>query len=513
MPEIILSLKEEHPPCETKQLSKKTDLLMVGLSKSRVIAHLQCPKRLWLQINRPKLIVVEATQQARMDAGNVVGDLARQLYPGGILIDGDDLNQAITDTASVLAQTKRHPVFEATFRQDSVLVRNDLLLPVKGGYHLAEVKSSTTVKDYHLNDVALQAHVTAQAGVPLKKLSVVHIDNTFVYPGNENYDGLFHFEDMTETARELMPLVPQWIKAAQETLAGPEPVIEPGPQCHDPFDCPFMDYCHPPEDLSAHPVELLPYAQKLAVKLREEGFTDIRDIPKGRLTTDRHVRIWTAVTKGKPVLDKAVRDAMSPLAWPRYFIDFETITFAAPIWAGTRPYQQIPFQWSCHVESHTGTLKHTEWLAPDAEDPRLGFVESLIRTIGKRGSLLAYNAAFERKRLEELAEAFPSYAEPLLDLVERMVDLLQIARDHYYHPDMRGSWSIKRVLPTIDPELSYQGLSVADGGMAQEAFMALLDPAIPEEEKAKIRQDLLTYCERDTFAMVEIARFFEGKRR
>lgn len=486
---------------------------MAGLSKSRIIAHLQCPKRLWLQINRPELIVVEAAQQARMDAGNVVGDLARQLYPDGILIDGDDLSQAIKDTTAALTRPKRLPVFEATFKQEGVLVRNDLLLPAKGGYHLTEVKSSTQVKDYHLNDVAIQSHVTAQAGVPLKKISIAHIDNTFVYPGHQDYAGLFHFEDVTDATQVLMPLVPQWIKAAQKTLAGKEPAVMTGPQCHDPFDCPFMDYCHPPEDLTAHPVELLPHSQKLARTLREEGFDDIRDIPKGRLTTDRHVRIWTAISKGKPVLDKTVRDAMSALAWPRYFIDFETISFAAPIWSGTRPYQQVPFQWSCHVQSHTGTFRHAEWLASGTEDPRLGFIKALVGCIGQRGTLLAYNASFERKRLEELADAFPAYAEPLLDLVDRMVDLLQITRDHYYHPDMRGSWSIKKVLPTIAPKLSYQGLSVADGGMAQEAFMALLDTATTEDEKEKIRQGLLTYCERDTYAMVEIVRFFEGRRR
>lgn len=486
---------------------------MAGLSKSRIVAHLQCPKRLWLQINRPDLQVVEAGQQARMEAGNVVGDIARQQYPDGVLIDGANLSLAIQDTAAQLTKGKRLPIFEATFQQDGVLVRNDLLLPAKAGYHLAEVKSSTHVKDYHLSDVAIQAHVTEQAGVPLRRISVVHIDNSFIYPGGQDYAGLFRFVDVTDQARELMPQVPKWIKAAQKTLAGAEPDIAPGPHCQDPFDCPFIDYCHPPEDLTAHPVELLPYSQKLAATLRAEGYADIRDIPKGRLTTDRHVRIWKSIIQGKPVLDKAVREDMAALSWPRYFIDFETINFAAPIWTGTRPYQQIPFQWSCHIQSHTGSLKHAEWLADGAEDPRLGFVESLIRLVGQRGTLLAYNAAFERKRLEELAEAFPAHAEALLDLMERMVDLLQITRDRYYHPDMRGSWSIKRVLPTIAPALSYQGLSVADGGMAQEAFMALMAPATTEQEKAQIRQDLLTYCERDTYAMVEIARFFEGKRR
>lgn len=485
---------------------------MAGLSKSRIVAQLQCPKRLWLQINRPNLQVVEATQQARMDAGNVVGDIARNQYPDGILIDGANLSQAIQDTTIQLARSKRRPVFEATFQQDGVLVRNDLLLPAKAGYHLAEVKSSTRVKDYHLKDVAIQAHVTERAGVSLHRISVVHIDNSFIYPGGQDYTRLFKFVDVTDKARELMPYVPQWIKDAQKTLAGTEPDIAPGPQCQDPFDCPFMDYCRPPEDPTAHPVELLPYSQKLAATLRTEGYTDIREVPKGRLTTERHLRVWKSITQGKPVLDKAVKGDMAALPWPRYFIDFETINFAVPLWPGTRPYQQVPFQWSCHIQSHTGALKHAEWLADGHDDPREGFVESLISLVGPRGSLLAYNAAFERKRLEELAETFPAYADSLLDLVDRMVDLLQITRDHYYHPDMRGSWSIKSVLPTIAPDLSYQGLSVADGGMAQEAFLALLASGVTKEEKVQIQQDLLTYCERDTYAMVEIARFFEGKR-
>ena len=486
---------------------------MTGLSKSRIVAHLQCPKRLWLQINKPELQVVESAQQARMDAGNTVGDLARQQYPNGILIDGDNLSEAINDTAAQLTKSKRVPIFEATFKKDGVLVRNDLLLPERAGFHLAEVKSSTQVKDYHLNDVAIQAHVTEKAGVNLRKISVVHIDNTFVYPGNQDYNGLFNFVDVTAQTRQLIPLVPDWIKATQKTLAGPEPDITPGPQCSDPFDCPFIDYCHPPEDLSAHPVELLPHSQRLAATLRQEGYHDIRDLPRGRLKTDRHIRMWKSITTGKPILDKAVRDDMRSLSYPRYFIDFETISFAAPIWAGTRPYQQIPFQWSCHVQSHTGTIRHEEWLTSGDKDPRLGFVESLLKLIGPRGTLLAFNASFERTRLEELAKAFPKNASALLDLVERMVDLLQITRDRYYHPDMRGSWSIKKVLPTIAPELSYQGLSVADGGMAQDAFMALLHTDTAEHQKTQIRQDLLTYCERDTYAMVEIARFFEGKRR
>lgn len=486
---------------------------MAGLSKSRLLAHQQCPKRLWLQVNRPDLQVVDPALQARMDAGNMVGDLARQMYPKGVLIDGDNLTDAITATEKVLSLPRRIPIFEATFRADGVLVRNDVLAPEPRGYHLIEVKSSTSVKDYHLQDVAVQAYVTEQSGIPLRRVSLMHIDNQFEYPGNGDYQGLFKLADVTADARARLPDVPKWIASAQATLAGSEPIVAPGEQCHDPFDCPFIGHCHPPADPNAFPVEELPYSGKLAPSLRAEGYADIREVPRGRLTSPRHRLMWTALNRGKPVLDKGVRDAMSRLTYPRYYLDFETISFAVPIWAGTRPYQQIPFQWSCHIESHTGSMKHREWLADGSHDPRRDFVESLLSTIGPRGTVLAYNASFERKRLEELAEAFPEHEATLLSLMERIVDLLGIARDHYYHPDMRGSWSIKNVLPTIAPELDYGALAVANGGMAQEVYLQLLSPTATEAEKQQWRTDLLTYCQRDTQAMVEVAHYFEGKRR
>ncbi|MCC2636597.1 MAG: hypothetical protein K0Q68_316 [Moraxellaceae bacterium] len=486
---------------------------MAGLSKSRLIAHLQCPKRLWLQMNKPELTVVDASQQSRMDAGNVVGDIARQLHPGGILIDGGSLSQALKDTEALLAKPKRVPVFEATFNADSVLVRNDLLLPERGGYHLAEVKSSTSVKSYHLQDVAIQAHVAEACGVKVKRISVVHINNQFVYPGNEDYQGLFTTVDVTSQARDLQPEVPGWIKAAQKTLKGKEPRVETGAQCTDPYECPFIGYCHPAADPEAYPVEELPRIGKQADALRAEGYDDIRELPRDRLRNDSHLLVWDSLQKGKPVLRKEVAAAMSTLAWPRYYMDFETISFAAPIWAGTRPYQQVPFQWSCHVESHTGTLRERGWLAEGLEDPRREFVETLLAAIGPRGSVLVWNASFERSRLQEMAVAFPEHAEALQSIINRMVDLLVIARDHYYHPDMRGSWSIKAVLPTVAPELDYSELEVGDGGMAQEAFLELLSPETDPARALQVRAALVEYCGRDTQAMVELAKFFEGRRK
>jgi hypothetical protein len=483
---------------------------MIGLSKSEILSHQQCPKRLWLEKLRPELAEVDAGSTASMSAGHEVGEIAQQLFPGGILIDADDLRQAVQDTQDVLASQPRKPIYEAAFQHEGVLVRADILLPESNGTHsLIEVKSATSVKDYYYNDVAVQTTVTEAAGIKLKRIELAHIDNTFVYPGNEDYHGLFKRVDITDRVRELKPLVPQWVQAARETLSGPEPEIVPGSQCNSPYACPFQGYCSP-QDPKAFPVELLPrISDKTVAQLKAKGYSDIRKIPSGILTNEKHETVRRATSAGRRHLDFAATHAfMERLGHPRYFMDFETINSAVPLWKGSRPYQQIPFQWSCHIQSNSGELRQEAYLATGETDPRREFAESLIATVRSRGPVLVYNAAFEASRLRELADLLLDLAEALQAIIERIVDLLPVARDHYYHPDMRGSWSIKAVLPTIAPELTYDNLEVADGGMAQEAFQEILRPETADNRREILRSQLLQYCERDTFAMVRLAGFF-----
>lgn len=481
-----------------------------GLSKSKIIAHQQCPKRLWLDKFQPELRQDDAGSVANMAQGNEVGDLARRLFPGGVLIDEEDLGQAIEATREVMAKHPKKPIYEATFQHDGVLVRADILLPERGGaYRLIEVKSSTSMKDYHRNDIAVQASITEAAGVKLKRIELAHIDNEFVYQGNSDYNGLLRCVDMADEIAALKPLVPAWTKAVRRTLAGSEPDIAPGEQCSTPFACPYAGHCSP-QDPEAFPVELLPRITAPQVeRLKAEGYADIRDIPGRVLTNEKHELVRRVTRTGRRHLDfPAALAFMDSLAFPRYFIDFETLNPAIPRWAGSRPYQQIPFQWSCHIQGRTGELRHEAFLAEGSDDPRRAFAETLIQTLKQRGPVLVYNASFEVSRLRELAEHFPDLRDALLRIIERVVDLLPVARDHYYHPAMRGSWSIKAVLPTIAPELDYRNLSVADGGMAQEAFREILEPATTAERRAELRQGLLDYCERDTFAMVRLAEFF-----
>jgi hypothetical protein len=220
--------------------------------------------------------------------------------------------------------------------------------------------------------------------------------------------------------------------------------------------------------------------------------------------------VWEATINDAAILDPDAGEILAALEWPRYYVDFETIQLAIPVWAGTRPYAQIPFQWSCHIEHQDGQITHHEFLADGHSDPRRAFADSLLGSVGQSGPIIVYNAAFERSRMKEMATAFPDLAAGMERAIERIFDLLPLARAHYYHPQMRGSWSIKAVLPTIAPDLAYDDLEVADGGMAQEAFAEIMLADTPDDRVEQLRKGLLLYCERDTWAMVRVAHHFQG---
>jgi len=242
-----------------------------------------------------------------------------------------------------------------------------------------------------------------------------------------------------------------------------------------------------------------------------EGYTDLRQIPAERLSRPLHRRVRQAALTGSAELDPAAGKLLSAQAYPRRYLDFETVSFAVPIWADTRPYAtQIPFQWSCHVEAAPGAVMHRAYLADGPHDPRRRFAETLLDAVGETGPIFVYNGAFERRIMRELAEYFPDLAPRLHPAIGRIVDLLPLARVHYYHPEMHGSWSLKAVLPTIAPELAYEDLEVGDGGMAQAAFSEMIHPDTSAERGAALRRALLEYCERDTMALVRLAHYFQG---
>ncbi|MHB1512371.1 MAG: DUF2779 domain-containing protein [Acidiferrobacter sp.] len=490
-----------------------------GLSKSKLMAFRQCPRRLWLSVHRPDCVPADDTNEAVLATGTDVGVIARQGWPDGLLIAPDGpLTEALSQTQTALAARK--PLFEATVQRHGVLVRADVLVPTPRGpaFDLIEVKSSTRVKDYQLEDVAIQSQIFAAAGVPLRRRVLQYINNAFVYPGGGRYhevrpDGsrnsLFAAEDVTEAVESIQAEVPGWIDVARRTLAGAMPDETDG--CNDPYPCPYQAFCH--AQAPEYPLSCLPRIRAEAIAaLAEKGYKDVRDIPAGVLTVPAHEWVRQVTCSGQPELRPGARAALAVLDYPRYYLDFETIQFAVPIWPGTRPYEQLPFQWSCHVEKKDKTLTHQEFLDLSGEAPMRTFAESLLTTLKTAGPILVYNQAFEGRIIRELAARFPDLGAALTALLPRLVDLLPLTRAHYYHPDMKGSWSIKAVLPTIAPDLDYATLDgVQDGGQAQQAYLEAITSETPTIRKNAIERSLKAYCERDTEAMVRLVRFLRAR--
>ncbi|MBE7423522.1 MAG: DUF2779 domain-containing protein [Zoogloeaceae bacterium] len=481
------------------------------LSKSKIMSGLQCPKRLWLEVKRPESMHFSDRAEQSFAAGHEVGAVARQLHPGGVLIGFEgELSSALAETGHMIEKPGDLSLFEATFQHGRVLVRADVLSRRGEGWHLVEVKSATELKPHYLNNVAIQAWVIEGAGLPLKTLQLWHVDNSFVYPGGDDYRGLFVREDVTEPVMELMRQVPAWAARCQKALSGEEPEIAVGKQCRDPHDCPFLEYCEPAE--AEYPVSILPYGGALVGRLQVEGYKDLRDVPQERLRSERHLRVWRVTKRGVAELDDDAAKELAALPYPRYYLDFETVQFAVPVWPGTRPYEQLPFQWSCHIEDKEGRLEHREFLDTTGEAPMRRFSESLIAALGEAGPIMVYTS-YERTVLTRLKKRFPDIGKQIAAILSRLYDLYPLAQDYYYHPDMRGSWSIKSVLPTIAPELDYGNLGeVRDGSSAQEAYRAIISPNPHRGWTASLPADLRAYCYRDTLALVEVARFFEGRR-
>lgn len=483
-----------------------------GLSKSRLIAYLQCPRRMWLQAYKPEASVQAEGVVQRLQVGDVVGNIAQDLFPGGVLATDGDLKQGLRKTKELLVSGSA-PIYEAAFSLGGLLVLADLLIPTDSGWRMIEVKSSSRVKAYHIQDATIQTWVAQQSGIPLSRTEIGHIDTSFVYPGGQDYQGLLAFTDISEQVKDGLEQVPCWVKNAQNVLSNTEPETDTGEHCNSPFECPFKEHCGYEDDKNEeYPIEILPYGGKVVESLRSEGFGDLRSVPKDRLDNPRHLRVWEATKDNKVIVDQKACSEIRGLPYPRYYIDFETIQLAVPVWSGTRPYSQIPFQWSCHIENSDGEVEHFDFLGDGRSNPRREFAETLIDALGCEGPVIVYNAGFERGRLKELADVFPDLSEPINRIIARIFDLLPFARQNYYHPDMMGSWSIKSVLPTIAPELSYTDLEVGNGGMAMEAFAEMMVPDISEERYRLLTEGLLKYCELDTWAMVVIARYFEEQR-
>ena len=494
---------------------------MRKLSKSKIIAYRQCPKRLWLEVHRPEL-KDDSGSEAVFAIGNQVGEIAQTIYnpnQDGYLIEVDQLGWEVAYQKSEdwLANANA-PLFEAALKIPGGLALADVMLPDSSngqkGWRMIEVKSSTSVKDYHHDDIAVQTYIAEQSGIPLTSVALAHVDNSFVYPGGGDYVGLLTEVDLTAEAKGRSEEVAGWFNEAHTIIEQTqEPNIEPGPQCNSPFTCSFCHHCIPEEEHREYPLTSF-YRMKASRReeLESQGCRDIRDVPANALTgVNQRIREHS-ITGEAYFEQEGAAAALAQFSGEPRFLDFETISFAVPIWAGTRPYTQLPFQFSLHHLDEKKALRHHDFLELSGDDPREQFAQDLIQHCGESGPIFAYNAPFERRVIWALADNFPRYKKALIAIHDRIEDLLPIARNFYYHPCQHGSWSLKAVLPAICPDLSYSELDgVQDGHLAQQAYLEASSPETTPERREQIKEQLLKYCELDTFALVRMWQFFSGR--
>jgi hypothetical protein len=486
----------------------------IAISKTKLLRYLQCPKRLWLEQYSPELEDESAYDQAAIETGRVVGEMARRVYGNGAghLINHNlGLRSAVLETAALLDAGGTEPIFEATFDHDGLTVQVDVLDRSASPPRIVEVKSSTSVKEHFLADCAIQAWTLQRLELGPSLTAIALIDNEFVFSGDGDYDGLFREVDVSTEIAPVIATIPEAIAGTRETLESlDEPEREIGPQCNKPHPCPFFDYCSPEQ--GEYPILALGGRREPLYALMRDGVRDIRDLAEDQLSSPVHERIRRQTVAGEPFVSPAVKAAVDTLGYPRYFLDFETIAFAVPIWAGTRPYQALPFQWSCHIDDGGGAVRHEEFLDLSGEPPMRRLAESLIDCLGTSGPVIVYTS-YENRVLKELAERFPDLSTALAAIRERLVDIHPLAEAHYYHPDMRGSWSIKAILPTIDAGIDYSALDeVSDGQAAQSAYLEAIDTDTTPERRKALHESLLAYCRLDSEALVELVAFFGRSR-
>lgn len=502
------------------------------ITKSALLSAVQCPRKAWLEARRTDLEVDEdASAERRKREGNQVGALSRKLMgPGTLWLKSLISKESSASNAKAeLAANPSASFVEFPMYFNDVYARADALIPMEGGYMLQETKATTfpLKKDKvtpdkpdmeHIIDLAIQGWVLENSGIPMVRAELNLLNNRWRYPGDGDYSGLFRAMDVTNKVRETMDHVPALIETTRATIEGTMPEKVTGKQCSSPHGCEYLSFCKkldPPKP--DHPIELLPDApgKKLAQKLKEEhGYVSVLEPKPDQFTGAAawlYLRIQEAHRTGLPHLSPQSPDALALLPYPRFYFDFEGIDLAIPIWKGVRPYEQIPYQWSCHIERSPGVFEHNEFLDLSGNDPSLGCIEKMLEVIDVDGDgpIFVYFVTYEKGRLEELAIRHPEYAPQMERYISRLVDLLPMVKNNFYHHEMKGSFSIKKVLPVIAPDLDYGELTeVNDGTGAQLAYIkaALTADQLPTEKEQTDKNSRI-YCRQDTWAMVEVAYF------
>jgi len=473
------------------------------LSKSRFTSGLQCHKKLWWEVHDSDAVELQPDKvlQDLWDQGRQVGVAARTRYPGGVLIDLPHKAYAERIAATKEALASGAPaVFEASFSADGIFVAIDVLEKQGSGYRLTEVKASNSQKPEHIPDVAVQARVAAASGVQINAAEVLHLNKEFRHP---NTGDLFTRTEVTEQVVAILPQVQPEIDRQRAMLGGPLPDVPIGGHCFEPYECPFMARCWP--DGIDHIGKLAGVGPVKAAAYLARGISSIKDLPPTEKLNFTQKRQLKAMAENRLIVEPTLRAELEPFSGRLGFLDFETIIRAIPVWPGMAPWQQAAAQFSYHERQADGTYTHAAFLAEGPDDARPKLAAAMVRATARADRIVTYTG-FEKTRIRDLQRAVPELTTELEALEAKLIDLHPVVRNCVYHPDFRGSFSLKTILTPLVPELTYKDLIIVDGRVASVEIARLLFVAdkIPKHERDRVRQDLLDYCQRDTWAMVKL---------
>lgn len=485
---------------------------MQNFSKSTYCNCVQCPKMLWLKKHLPEEFDESVMNEAVLSTGNDVGDLAMGLFGDYSEVPYSDNHSDMIALTQKLVDKGVKNICEASFSYDGCFCSVDILRNLGNKkVELYEVKSSTKVHWIYEHDISYQHYVLTKLGYDVKKVCLVHIDNTYVRHGELELDKLFKIVDLTELAKSKLDEVEENVKNFREYLKSKkEPECKVGDQCFDPYECGYWEHCavDMPQDDSHTVWEVASLRNKQ--RYYDNGLITFEQLYDAGVLKGKYLQQVETELKNLPAqIDKAsIKEFLDTLSYPLYFLDFETFNPAVPLYDESKPYQQIVFQYSLHyIEREGGKLKHKECLAYPGSDPRRQIAEQLCKDIPLDVCTTAFNMSFEKEKIKALADLYPDLRKHLMNIYDNIKDLMiPFQKRWYYTKEMQGSYSIKFVLPALfpdDPSLNYHNLEgVHNGGEASNTFMAM--QKMNKKELEEWREHLLRYCELDTFAMVKV---------
>ncbi len=488
------------------------------ISKTTFIDSRNCIKNTWLKLHKAELLVnfeLSEFEKQLIEQGNEVEECARKLFPLGVEVTSTGENACI-ETMRYM-ESKVPAIFQATFIADGFIARNDVLVYDKNNdcWDLYEIKGTNSLKEgsgdrSHVEDVAFQAVVLRRANMNLGRSFLVHLNKDYVRVGDLDIEQLFIIEDLTETVAERFDEISILMDGAREFLSQ-ENEPPSGCDCHylgRSRHCATFPYSHPKiPEYSVHDLSRIGSSKKKLEFFAENEIYRLEDIPYDFELSPIQTNQLEAYLTQKITIDyEEIHQQLKNLRFPLYFFDYETYAPAIPSFANYSPYKRIPFQFSLHIlRDPMGELDHVEFLHPTRTDPSELVAKLLNEYIKPEGTIIAWNKSFEIGVNNEIAQRLPEYRELLERVNGQFYDLMEVfSKQHYIHPDFRGSASIKKVLPVLVPELQYKDLAIHEGGQASEQWWFMVSPTTSEENYAEVSRNLKEYCKLDTYAMYAI---------